>query len=66
MPDSTWAARQERNQISREARRFNVNVQINMAINSGDLDEAAQLQNNMQTLEQQWAIDDQLDPEPAC
>ena len=43
-----------------------MNVQINMAINSGDLDEAARLQNDMQALEQQWAIDDQLDPEPVC
>ena len=66
VPDSTWAARQERNRISREARRFDMNVQINMAINSGDLDEAARLQNDMQALEQQWAIDDQLDPEPVC
>lgn len=66
VPDSTWAARQERNRIAREARRFDMNVQINIAINSGDLDEAALLQNDMQALEQQWASDDQLDPEPVC
>jgi hypothetical protein len=64
--DPTWAVRQEQARISREAQRFDMNVQINMAINSGDLDEAARLQNDMQALEQQWVIEDQLDPEPAC
>ncbi len=66
VPDPTWAVRQEQARISREAQRFDMNVQINMAINSGDLDEAARLQNDMQALEQQWVIEDQLDPEPAC
>ena len=66
VPDPTWAGRQEQARISREAQRFDINVQIKMAINSGDLDEAARLQNEMQALEQQWVIEDQLDPEPAC
>lgn len=66
VPDPTWAARQEQARISREAQRFDISVQINMAINSGDLDEAARLQNEMQALEQQWVIEDQFDPKPAC
>ena len=43
-----------------------MNIQNNMAINSGDMDRAARLANDMQALEQQWALDDLLDPKPAC
>lgn len=43
-----------------------MSTRINMAINSGDLDEAAGLQDDMMDLEEQWARDDELDPEPTC
>ncbi|WP_156971526.1 hypothetical protein [Knoellia sinensis] len=66
VPDPTWAARQERNRAAREAQRSNMNIAINTAITTGQLDEAARLQNDMLALEQQWLHEDQLDPEPAC
>lgn len=64
--DSTWAARQERNRLAREAQMHNYNTQINMAINSGDMDEAARLQDELIALQERWAEDDSLDPEPKC
>lgn len=45
---------------------YNLNTQFNMAVNSGDLDNAATIQNDMIALQQQWDLEDQMDPPPAC
>lgn len=66
VPDPTWSARQERNRIAREAQTHNYNVEINMAINRGDMDEATRLQDEFSALQQSWAEDDALDPQPKC
>jgi murein DD-endopeptidase MepM/ murein hydrolase activator NlpD len=50
----------EKTRIQRMAQLFSDNIDINMAINSGNLDEAAKLSSNSQAQVQQWAVDDQM------
>ena len=49
----------EKTRISRLAEMYSRNIDINMAINSGNLDEAAKLTSNGTAQELQWALDDQ-------
>jgi hypothetical protein len=65
-PDPNYYYRKEQTRISREAQMSNLNIQFNMALNSGDLDKAAMIQNNMIALQQQWAVEDSMNPPPAC
>lgn len=50
----------EKTRIQRLSQLFSDNIDINMAINSGNLDEAAKLSSNSQAQVQQWAVDDQM------
>jgi TP901 family phage tail tape measure protein len=48
----------EKTRIQRLADMYNRNVNINMAINSGNLDEAAKLSNDAQATQEGWLVDD--------
>lgn len=48
----------ERQRIQRRADMFNQNVDFNVALNTGNLDEAAKLANNMRGTQMGWALDD--------
>lgn len=48
----------EKQRIQRLSELYNQNVDFNVALNSGDMDEAAKLANNMQANQSQWALDD--------
>lgn len=51
----------EKSRIQRLADMYSKNVDLNMAINSGSLDEAAKIQNDMIATQQGWAVDDAKD-----
>ena len=48
----------EKSRIQRLSELYNQNVDFNVALNSGDMDEAAKIANGMQASQSQWAIDD--------
>lgn len=48
----------EKTRIQRLAEMYNKNVNLNMAINSGDLDQAAIIQNDMVSTQEQWSAGD--------
>lgn len=48
----------ERERISRLQEMFSSNIDLNMAINSGDLDEAARISSEMQAKQSDWALQD--------
>lgn len=48
----------EDNRIRYEAELANTNIEFNMALNTGQLDEAAALQSAAAAIQQQWALDD--------
>lgn len=48
----------EKNRIQRLSELYNQNVDFNVALNSGDMDEAAKIANGMQASQSQWALDD--------
>lgn len=48
----------EKNRIQRLANMYNKNIDLNLAINTGDLDEAARISSDMAATRQQWAMDD--------
>ena len=48
----------EKTRIQRLAEMFNKNVDLNMAINSGNLDEAAKIQNDITSTQQGWTVGD--------
>jgi TP901 family phage tail tape measure protein len=50
----------EKTRIQRLAEMYSSNIDINMAINSGNLDEAAKLRSNAQATAEQWVYDDQM------
>lgn len=49
----------EKTRIQRLAEMYSTNIDINMAIDSGKLDEAAKLQANAASQQMQWSIEDQ-------
>ena len=49
----------EKTRLQRLAELYNDNIDINTAINTGKLDEAAKLQNDVTAKQSQWMIDDQ-------
>ena len=66
VPDPTYYLRQEQTRLQREAQRANLNIRFNMALDAGDVDEAAMIQNEASALEQSWSIEDQMNPPPDC
>lgn len=48
----------EKQRIERLRDMFSSNIDLNMAINSGDLDEAARISNDMRSKQETWAADD--------
>lgn len=48
----------EKARIQRLAEMYNQNIDVNIALNSGDMDEAARLTNTMRATQEQWAVDD--------
>ena len=48
----------EKERISRLREMFSSNIDLNMAINSGDLDEAARIASEMSAKQGEWALDD--------
>lgn len=48
----------EKNRIQRLSELENKNIDINSALNSGDLDEAAKIANDVRATQQQWGLDD--------
>lgn len=51
----------EKARISNMAEMFNQNVDFNVAVNSGNLDDAAKIANDMKANEESWAMDDVAD-----
>lgn len=48
----------EKARIQRLADMYNQNIDFNVALNSGNMDEAAKIANNMRATQEQWAVDD--------
>lgn len=50
----------EQTRIQRLAEMYNQNVDFNVALNTGELDEAAKLANNMRATQGQWGVEDAM------
>ena len=50
----------EKARIERMSQMYNKNIDFNMALNTGNLDEAAKISNDMQAQTAQWSLDDTI------